>query len=108
VPHKLAHRLGEYIRQKGREPKERIFSISYPAARMVVKKAGEVVEISLRPHDLRRHAATYASRSGTPMEIVSTGSTVGLSKVRSKKDTAFLSPHLYLGVSTYSCLCLYQ
>jgi integrase/recombinase XerD len=38
---------------------------------MVVKKAGELVGISLRPHDLRRHAATYASRSGTPIEIVS-------------------------------------
>jgi integrase len=25
----------------------------------------------LKPHDLRRHAATYASRSGTPLEIVS-------------------------------------
>jgi len=29
------------------------------------------VGIHLRPHDLRRHAATYASRSGTPIEIVS-------------------------------------
>jgi integrase len=63
--------LGEYIRQKGAEPKERIFSISYLAARMVVKKAGELVGISLRPHHLRRHAATYASRAGTPIEIVS-------------------------------------
>jgi len=49
----------------------KIFSITYPAARIVVKKAGELVGISLRPHDLRRHAATYASRSGTPIEIVS-------------------------------------
>jgi len=37
----------------------------------MVKKAGELVGINLRPHDLRRHAATYASRSGTPLEIVS-------------------------------------
>lgn len=34
-------------------------------------KAGSVVGIHLRPHDLRRHAATYASRSGVPIEIVS-------------------------------------
>lgn len=27
--------------------------------------------INLRTRDLRRHAATYASRSGTPVEIVS-------------------------------------
>lgn len=30
-----------------------------------------MVGIKLRPHDLRRHAATYASRSGVPIEIVS-------------------------------------
>jgi integrase/recombinase XerD len=71
VPQKLAHRLGEYIRQRGAEPKERIFSISYPAARIVVKKAGELVGISLKPHDLRRHAVTYASKAGTPIEIAS-------------------------------------
>jgi integrase/recombinase XerD len=63
--------LWEYIRHIGTEPKERIFSFSYPAARMVVKKAGELVGISRRPHELRRHAATYSSRSGTPIEIVS-------------------------------------
>jgi len=38
---------------------------------MMVKKAGELVGIKLRPHDLRRHAATCASRAGTPIEIVS-------------------------------------
>jgi len=30
-----------------------------------------VVGIHLRPHDLWRHAATYASRSGVPIEVVS-------------------------------------
>jgi integrase len=29
------------------------------------------VGVELRPHDLRRHAATYAFRAGTPIEIVS-------------------------------------
>ena len=37
----------------------------------MVAKAGNVVSIHLRSHDLRRHAATYASRSGVPIEIVS-------------------------------------
>ena len=37
----------------------------------MVKKAGDVVGIHLKPHDLRRHAATFASRSGVPLEIVS-------------------------------------
>jgi len=36
-----------------------------------MKKAGKLVGINLKPHDLRRHATTYASRSGTPIEIVS-------------------------------------
>jgi integrase len=36
-----------------------------------VKNAGKLVGIDLRPHDLRRFSATYASRSGVPLEIVS-------------------------------------
>ena len=52
-------------------PDQRIFPISYTAGREVVNKAGKVVGIHLKPHDLRRHAATYASRSGVPIEIVS-------------------------------------
>lgn len=71
IPQKVAARLKEYFKEKGIEPQQRIFPITYPAARTVVKKAGKLVRINLRPHDLRRHAATYASRSGTPIEIVS-------------------------------------
>ena len=37
----------------------------------MVVKVGDKVGIKLRPHDLRRHAATFASRSGVPIEIVS-------------------------------------
>jgi integrase len=37
----------------------------------MVRKAGKLVDIELRPHDFRRHAVTYASRSGTQIEIVS-------------------------------------
>jgi integrase len=36
-----------------------------------VQKAGKLAGTELRPHDLRRHAATHASRSGVPIEIVS-------------------------------------
>ncbi len=56
---------------KGIGSDQRIFPISYTAGREVVNKAGKVVGIHLKPHDLRRHAATYASRSGVPIEIVS-------------------------------------
>jgi len=71
IPKKVADRLKEYIRDKGIGPDERIFPITYSAARIIVIKAGKLVGIDLRPHDLRRHAATFASRSGTPLEIVS-------------------------------------
>jgi len=37
----------------------------------MVRKAGNQVGIKLRPHNLRRHAETHASRSGVPVEIVS-------------------------------------
>jgi integrase len=71
IPQKLADRLKEYINAKEIGSDRRIFPISYTAARRVVNKAGKVVGIHLRPHDLRRHAATFASRSGVPIEIVS-------------------------------------
>jgi integrase len=61
IPQKVADKLKEYINQKEIEPDKRIFPISYSAARIVVKNAGKLVGIDLSPHDLRRHAATYAS-----------------------------------------------
>ena len=71
LPLKVADRLQKYISDNGIGPDDRIFPITYAAARIMVKKAGDLVRIHLRTHDLRRHAATYASRSGTPLEIVS-------------------------------------
>ena len=71
ITQKIADRLKEYVRLNNIESNKRIFPISYEAARFMVKKAGEMVGVRLRPHDLRRHAATYASRSGVPIEIVS-------------------------------------
>jgi len=71
IPQRLTDRLKDYIREKDIQPNQRIFPICYEAAREMAAKAGSVVGIHLRPHDLRRHAATYASRSGVPIEIVS-------------------------------------
>jgi len=71
IPRKVAERLKEFIIAHKIAIEDRIFPISYTAARMMVGTAGKLVNIHLRPHDLRRHAATYASRSGTPIEIVS-------------------------------------
>jgi len=71
IPQKVADRLKEYIRVNDINLHERIFPICYEAARTIVRKAGHLVGIHLRPHDLRRYAATYASRCGVPLEIVS-------------------------------------
>jgi len=71
VPRKILVRLNEYVKSNDFSIDDRIFPISYVAAWSMVKKAGKLVDIELKPHDLRRHAATYASRSGTPIEIVS-------------------------------------
>ena len=71
IPQKIAQRLKDYIRERGFDPDSRIFPIKYGAARNVVERAGKRIGVKVRPHDLRRHAATYASRSGTPIEIVS-------------------------------------
>ena len=71
LPQKVADRLRDYIQVKNLMPSDRIFPISYAGARLIVKNAGDLVGVSVRPHDLRRRAATYASRSGTPLEIIS-------------------------------------
>ena len=71
IPQKLADRLNLYIRINGIDPEARIFPLSYAAVRVMVKKAGKLVGIDLQTHDFRRHAATYASRAGTPIEIIS-------------------------------------
>ena len=71
IPKKVAERLKDYIRSKEMRSGDHIFPMGYTGARVVVKKAGRAVGIDLCPHDLRRHAATYASRAGAPLEIVS-------------------------------------
>jgi integrase/recombinase XerD len=71
IPRKILERLNHFVKQRDISLNDRIFPISYVAAWSMVKKAGKIVGIDLRPHDLRRHAATFASRSGTPIEIVS-------------------------------------
>jgi len=71
IPQKIADRLKEYVMIKKIKPYQKIFPITYTAARSMVNKSGKLVGVHLRTHDLRRHAATYASRSGTPIEIVS-------------------------------------
>ncbi len=52
VPRKILVRLTNYVSVNGIENNDRIFPISYVAAWSMVKKAGKLVDIELRPHDL--------------------------------------------------------
>ena len=71
IPKKINRRLLDYVVAKNISLDQRIFHMTYAGARKVVFKIGKLVGIKLRPHDLRRHAATCASRSGVPIEIIS-------------------------------------
>ena len=71
LPTTLAERLKNYIVANHIQPDNRIFGMSYSGARYIVKSAGERSGVHLRPHDLRRHSATYASRNGVPLEVIS-------------------------------------
>lgn len=71
IPRRIAERLKKYIAEKGIGADERIFPITYSEARWVIKKNSVQVGLVFSPHDLGRHAATFASRAGVPFEIVS-------------------------------------
>ncbi|MHA2062349.1 MAG: tyrosine-type recombinase/integrase [Candidatus Sifarchaeia archaeon] len=71
MPEQIAKRIDEYVKKEGLQSNERIFPISYSTARSLIMKSGEKINIQISPHDLRRHSATYASRNGIPLEIVS-------------------------------------
>ncbi|MFO8085351.1 MAG: site-specific integrase [Desulfobacterales bacterium] len=53
LPQKVADRLRKDIREKAIDSGARIFPITYAAARLVVKKAGDMIGLNIRPHDLR-------------------------------------------------------
>jgi integrase/recombinase XerD len=71
IHRKLSARLESYVRNHNIMADQRIFPITYAGARKVVVKIGNMLGVKLRPHDLRRHAATFASRAGVPIEIIS-------------------------------------
>jgi len=71
MPEQVAKRLDEYIQKEALASGDRLFSICYSTARSLVKQYGEKLNVKISPHDLRRHSATYASRNGVPLEIIS-------------------------------------
>jgi integrase len=71
MPEQIANRLNEYINQKDHSPDDRLFPVCYSTVRALVRGLVKNTNIKISPHDLRRHSATYASRNGVPLEIVS-------------------------------------
>jgi integrase len=71
LPKRMMRRMDDYVREHRIGANDRIFPISYTTAYRMVKRSGRDVGVKLRPHDLRRHAATQASRSGVPLEMIS-------------------------------------
>ncbi|OGP87446.1 MAG: integrase [Deltaproteobacteria bacterium RBG_16_48_10] len=71
MPEQIAKRLHDYIQQEDLTPGDRLFPICYSTARALIKNLGGRLKVVLTPHDLRRYSATYASRNGVPLEIVS-------------------------------------
>lgn len=71
MPEHIAKRLSDFIKSKNLSPEEHIFPVCYSTARTFIRKLGAKLNVVLSPHDLRRYSATYASRNGVPLEIVS-------------------------------------
>jgi len=71
ITKKLCSKLQSYVNKYAVKSENKVFDVSYSTTYRMVKDAGKMVHASLRPHDLRRHTATQASRSGIPLEIVS-------------------------------------
>jgi integrase len=71
MPEQIAKRLAEYITASKLGPEDRLFPLCYSTARSMIKQLAEKFHVKITPHDFRRHSATYASRNGVPLEIVS-------------------------------------
>ena len=71
MPEQVASRLKTYIQRRDLGEQDRVFNLCYSTARTMVNRLGKKVGIKVNPHDLRRHSATFASRNGMPLEIIS-------------------------------------
>lgn len=71
MPEHIAARLTEYVSTRKLSPDDKVFSVCYTTVRNLVTGLGRKLNVKISPHDLRRHSATYASRNGVPLEIIS-------------------------------------
>jgi len=71
MPESMSRKLSEYIKEKALNSEDRLFPICYSTARSLIKRLGATLNVDVSPHDLRRYSATYASKNGVPLEVVS-------------------------------------
>jgi len=71
MPENVSKKLAKYIKDNALQSDDRPFPICYSTARSLIRRIGEKVNVHISPHDLRRYSATYASRNGVPLEVVS-------------------------------------
>jgi len=71
MPENVSRKLAEYVKEKAISSEDRIFPICYSTARSLINRLGTKLNVRVTPHDLRRYSATYASRNGVPLEVVS-------------------------------------
>lgn len=71
MPEQIAKRLAEYVTSNNLGPDDRLFPVCYSTVRSLIRRLGDKFHVKVSPHDLRRHSATYASRNGVPLEIIS-------------------------------------
>jgi integrase len=73
MPENVSRKLAEYIKEKTLQGDEDIpiFPICYSTVRPLIRELGAKLNVHVSPHDLRRYSATYASRNGVPLEVVS-------------------------------------
>jgi integrase len=71
MPEHIAARLADYIANRNLSQTDKVFGVCYTTVRNLVTKLGQKLNVQISPHDLRRHSATYASRNGVPLEIIS-------------------------------------
>jgi integrase len=71
MPEHIAGRLSDYVTASNLSAEDKIFDVCYTTVRNLIVKLGQKLNVRIAPHDLRRHSATYASRNGVPLEIIS-------------------------------------
>ncbi len=71
MPENVSRKLAEYITQHALHGEDRVFPMCYSTARSLIRGLGAKLNVQVSPHDLRRYSATYASRNGIPLEVIS-------------------------------------